>query len=272
MPGGISEEYYTKPKPTPVQTSYSNAATATKQNANDYEGIMNKWKDIYQNVPTGAGSGAADIRNNYVKPTYETTPDYTGAIGRMKNTADRGLYSDEEKGDIRERGISPIRSVYANAQRGVNRQRRLQGGYSPNYAAVSAKMAREMSSQLSDATTRVNAQLAQDVASQRAAGQSQYLSTASHEQDSRNQFGLSAADSANRNNLSAVDASMKDYWMPTQLKSQAAQGMTSTYGTTPAWANTMNNTAQNENRLAQSADQEQNNAKLKKLQLYGGVQ
>src|SRR5437773_5397071 len=41
-----------------------------------------------------------------------------------------GGFSPEDLANIRARALSPVRAVYSNAQREVNRQRSLQGGYS----------------------------------------------------------------------------------------------------------------------------------------------
>jgi hypothetical protein len=259
-----------KPAPTAVQSAYTNAGTAVRKQAGDYDDIMGKYRDIYASIPSQGSTGGAHLTQNYTIPTYQTTADYTRAIGNARNTADRGLYSDEDQANIRERGISPIRSVYANAQRNVNRQRSLQGGYSPNYAAVSAKMAREMSSQLSDATTRVNAQLAQDIASQRANAQSEYLGASKGEQGERNQFALNAAEMGNRYGLADVERQQRDYWKPTEMKLSAASGMNNTYGTTPAFANMMQNDAARTAGIQSNTNQANTNNQLRIAQVYGG--
>ncbi len=254
----------------PTQSAYDNYGTAVRQQGADYSNIMNKYNDVYSSIPGMGQNAAKTFQMDYTKPTYQTTQDYTRAVGNLRNTSDKGLYSDEDQANLRERGVSPIRSVYANAQRNVNRQRSLQGGYSPNYAAVSAKMAREMSSQLSDQTTKVNAQIAQDIAQQRAAAQSQYAGTAAGEQNARNQFELSAADMNNKYGLANVDQQMQDYWKPTQMKLSALGGMNQTYGTTPAFAALMQNGALQQG--AQQANVNQNNAlnQQRLMQIYGG--
>ncbi len=82
-------------------------------------------------------------------------------MNRYQEFADTGGYSPEDISNMRSRAISPTRAVYANAQRNVDRQRALQGGYSPGYGALQGRMAREQSQGLSDANTNVEAQLAQ---------------------------------------------------------------------------------------------------------------
>jgi len=53
-----------------------------------------------------------------------------------------------------------MRAVYANAMRDVDRQKSLQGGYAPNAIASKAKMARELSYGLADASTNAEASIA----------------------------------------------------------------------------------------------------------------
>jgi hypothetical protein len=119
-----------------VTGAYGLYNTAVGQQAQDYGNIMAG----YQNLPS--------------TPGYQNTA----------NLAATGGYSDQDKEDIRARGISPIRSIYSSAQQNVDRNKALQGGYSPNYNATQAKMARDESQQISDATTNVNATLAQNIA------------------------------------------------------------------------------------------------------------
>lgn len=119
-----------------IPGSYGLYNTAVNQQAGDYSNIMQGYKDLASS------------------PAYQNTA----------NLAATGGYSDADQANIRERGISPIRSIYASAQQNVDRNKALQGGYSPNYNAVQAKMAREQSGAISDATTNVNAQLAQNIA------------------------------------------------------------------------------------------------------------
>lgn len=243
------------PTPSPLQSAYTNYGKSVIGQGNDYNDIMGRYKDTYNDIAT-----ASRNTSSLPVPGYQNTPDYTRAVGNLKSASDKGLYSDEDQSNLRERGISPVRAVYANAQRGLNRQRSLQGGYSPNYAAVSAKMARDMSSQLSDRTTAVNAQIAQDIASQRANAQSQYASTSSHEQDERNAYGLQA-----------FDRQIQNYNLPVNQKLATAQGMTNLYGTTPAWASLMQGGALNQGQLESNVNQNNANNQTRLMQIYGGA-
>lgn len=114
---------------------------------------------------------------NYGRGTEQGFLDYGRTMGQYGNVMDKfgqlggpqgfgqmaqtGGYSPTDMANMRSRGVSPVRAAYANAEREVQRQRSLQGGYSPNATATLAKMAREQGQAGSDAATNVEAQLAQ---------------------------------------------------------------------------------------------------------------
>ena len=135
-------------------------------------------------------------------------PFYNGinsALSGYSNFAQTGGFSPEDLQNIRARMIAPIRSVYSQANSEVDRQRRLQHGYSPNYTAAKAKMAREQAYATSDASTNAEASIAQMLQSDKLAGLS----------------GLSGTSSAARGqNLSAIN------------------GQTGLYGTNPGLSQT----------------------------------
>lgn len=84
--------------------------------------------------------------------------------------AKTGGFSKEDLGNIRARALSPVRAVYANAQRNVNRQRSLQGGYSPGFGAMQTRMAREQGQETSDAATNAEAGISEMVQKGKLAG------------------------------------------------------------------------------------------------------
>lgn len=84
--------------------------------------------------------------------------------------AQTGGFSPEDLSNIRARALSPMRAVYANAQRNVNRQRALQGGYSPGFGVLQSRMAREQSQGVSDAATNAEASIAEMVQKGKLAG------------------------------------------------------------------------------------------------------
>jgi hypothetical protein len=101
------------------------------------------------------------INNRFQGAADQNTADYGNIMNRYQEFADTGGYSPDDIANMRSRAISPTRAVYSNAQRNVNRQRALQGGYSPGFGALQGRMAREQSQGMSDASTNVEAQLAE---------------------------------------------------------------------------------------------------------------
>jgi len=84
-----------------------------------------------------------------------------GEMSTYGEFATTGGYSKEDIANMRARGVSPIRAAYANAEREIQRNRSLQGGYSPNANASLVKMARERGQASADATQNVEATLAE---------------------------------------------------------------------------------------------------------------
>ena len=99
--------------------------------------------------------------NDYASARDQSRADYGNIMGQFQNYAKTGGFSPMDVANIRARSVAPIRSVYAGANRDVDRQRSLQGGYSPGYGTLKSRMARDMSSGLSDATTNAEAAIAQ---------------------------------------------------------------------------------------------------------------
>lgn len=93
-----------------------------------------------------------------------------GSYGGYQDFANTGGYSPEDIQALRARSIAPLRAVYANAQNDINRQRSLQGNYSPNYTAAKAKMARELGYGISDANMNTEAALADQIRQGKLAG------------------------------------------------------------------------------------------------------
>ncbi len=94
----------------------------------------------------------------------------TNAMGGYQNFAETGGFSPQDLSNIRARSNAPIRGVYSQANAAVDRQRRIQGGYSPNYTASKAKMAREQAYSSADASTNTEAMIAQLLQSGKLAG------------------------------------------------------------------------------------------------------
>jgi hypothetical protein len=131
---------------------------------------------------TNAGGLGPDA--NYVKGKMMTpegapagsngSPQQGGALGtamgqqgdimsRATNFADTGGFSPADLANIRARAVSPVRAVYANAMANLNRQRAIQGGYSPGFSTATGRMAREQGQATADAGTNAESSIAQMV-------------------------------------------------------------------------------------------------------------
>src|SRR5215510_1179216 len=106
---------------------------------------------------SGGGGGSQHIPN-------------AEALAGFSDFAKTGGFSPEDLRNIRARAVSPVRAVYANAQRNVDRQKALQGGYSPGFGVLQARMAREQGQGISDAATNAEAGIAEMVQKGKLAG------------------------------------------------------------------------------------------------------
>lgn len=202
------------PPPSPTN-QFGNPATftaAANTQASDYDKIMAQYDDLAKSAssnpitaapiaPTNAGApgmvSASPVSFKAVSPqttNYTQSGDVTKSLSDLSNLVDTGGYSAADIADIRARDISPIRSIYSNAQQNVERQKALAGGYSPSFNATQAKMARDESSQIGDVTTNANAGIAQNVASNKIAAASPYASASASANAAK-----TAADLANAN-------------------------------------------------------------------------
>lgn len=137
--------------------------------------------------------------------TYKQSDDLTDAISKLKNLTETGGYDAQGIADLRERGISPIRAVYAGAQRDIERQRAIQGG-SASYGALKSKMAREMSDKIAGQVTSVNAGIAQNVAGNKLQAAPAYAGVTEGQSNLRNQYGKSNTDEQNRAQVMNIGA------------------------------------------------------------------
>ena len=247
----------------------SNYSAAASTQAADYDAIMKQYADLAQQYKTNPIT-ATNITPQTVQATtapYAQSSDVTGSLKNLSDLATTGGYSDANIADIRARDISPIRSIYSNAQRNVDQARTIGGGYSPNFDAVQAQMARDEANQIANTTTAVNAGIAQNVASNKLSAAPNYASAAG----SANSTKL-AADQANANIVNQINQGNQSADLTAQGANQAAnlsaqsqnrggqlgavQGQASLYGTTPALTNTFGN------QVAQAAQIGQNQQQL----------
>lgn len=133
-----------KPQNQQLQNRYNVAADRSGQ---DYNQMMSDYDNLIGSTKTAFG------------PSRQGYQDF----------ANTGGYGDQDIQDIRARAIAPTRSVFASAQAGIDRQRALQG-YSPNYTAATAKLARDRAASASDANVNANASIADSIRQGKLAG------------------------------------------------------------------------------------------------------
>lgn len=111
-------------------------------------------------IPAQKSSGGGSSSSHSSKTVFSGMPTTFKAFQNFSQT---GGFSPEDLANIRARAVSPVRAVYANAQREVNRQRSLQGGYSPGFGVLQARMAREQGQGISDAGINAEAGISEMV-------------------------------------------------------------------------------------------------------------
>ncbi len=129
----------------------------------NYNDIMGRYRQVFDEGggPEGGGS---------VKPSYAGYKDPFKSYAGYEEFANTGGYSEDDIRNLRARGTAPVRAMYGNVQREMNRQRSLQGGYAPNFMASMAKMARDQSAAQADAQQNVEAGLAEQIRAGRLQG------------------------------------------------------------------------------------------------------
>src|SRR6266850_355020 len=247
--------------PSPLTNQYNLYNAGVKTNTQDYDSIMEGYKRLFNSPSANSASKftpwtpqqlGAPTPYTAQRTNYNPSANTTASLANLKNLSETGGYSAEDISNLRARGISPIRSVYANAQQGIDRSRALQGGYSPSYNAVTSKMTREMSDQIANATQNVNAEIAENVAKGRLNIAPQYASASGNEdrlraenerinaqrQDEANRFNLNNINEINRLNANSANEANKYNSEGTNKINQqnidrqleALRGMTSIYG------------------------------------------
>jgi hypothetical protein len=200
-----------------MNTALGAYGSTTNGQIGDYNDIMNRYRQIAE----GGGAGGGNRGWSAPKDPFKSYAGY-------EEFSRTGGYSPEDIANMRLRASSQVRSNYANAEREMSRQRALQGGYSPNFMAASAKMAREQSQQNADTIQGTNADLAQMVNEGRRFG----LQGMTPIESARYQMAARAAASG----ASAANAN-------TANQMAALRGMASLYGTTPGQAQLFGNQA-----------------------------
>lgn len=130
------------------------SSRANEQSFADYSDIMNRYRGL-------ADQGVDQNKPGLERVNYTRPGEMNEAFSGYRDFANTGGYSEGDIRDMRARGVSPIRGAYANALSEVDRQKNLMGGYSPNAAALRAKMAGSQGQMMADKVQDVNAQIAE---------------------------------------------------------------------------------------------------------------
>lgn len=276
-----------------IRSVYDAAAT---QQAGDYDSIMSGYNALKAKAANRSGQPPVTFnpinsttRNVIQGEAYQRPEDLAGLIKNLQGFSETGGYSGQDISNLRERGISPIRSAYANASRNVNRQSSLQGGYSPNKGALQAKLAREQGGLTADAMTNVNARIAEMVQSGKLSGfnalsplltRENELRTGVDERNTAMQNEVAAYNAAETSRINQLNAQMgmnAQQFNANQgnandnVELSALSGMSNLYGTTPALTNTFGNQVLQNNQQRLGAVQTANTIKNQRAGLGWGV-
>lgn len=241
--GGGALDYAGKKKKSPLEEMYQLYNTSVEKQAGDYDDIMGKFRDTYGRALDTRDPDFVPIKAEQTQ--YSKSADTTRALAELQELSRTGGLNEAAQQNLRARGVSPIRAQYATAQRDMDRQRRIGGGYSPNFGAVTSKMARDQSSLIADQMDKVNANIAEMVQSGRLSAAPNYASAAQAE--SALAHGIAEKNTANRQEANRFNASgMFESRAGRRNEALGAlQGMTNLYGTTPALSNLYGTQAMN---------------------------
>lgn len=224
-----------------IMGRYRNALSAP----NDNSEIMGKYRDVLSKM----GAGPNDLK-------YSRSKEWGEGYGILKGLAETGGLSEADQGNLRARGISPIRSVYANMQRNMDRRAALSGGRSANYNAASAKMARESSEQIANQVTNVNAEIAKMVQEGKLKSAPELARMVGAENELSNNFKLQNEAQKNSwfSNYANVLGDMSKFSQSgNDQTAQLLRGMTDLYGTNPGLVETFGNQVMQQGQLKNQA-------------------
>lgn len=275
--GGPLSSLYRRPQTTQY-TPEAAFPRAIQQQAGDYDRIMQGYEGVLNTPNPEYGSLMSRyqqlLQQNQAGPSlasYEETPEFREAFANAREMSRTGGLSDADQSNLRARGVSPIRSVYQNAQRNMERQARLSGGRSANYNASASRMAREQSESMAGAMQNVNAGIAEMVQRGRLAAMPEMSRMGEGSSGRRTQVELANADARNQHGRTTADilANMRALMDSDQnRRTDALRGMTSLYGTTPALVNTFGNQVQNNQQLQETRRQNSQNNRYRAGGLY----
>lgn len=225
----------------PMVTSFAqNYGRGSESNYGDYSDIMNRYRSLYDGSGGAGGSGGGGGGGG-MQASMIGYKDPFASYGGFQDFSSTGGYSADDMSNLRNRAQSPIRAVYANAERELGRQRSLQGGYAPNAIASLAKMGREQSQGISDAVQNVEGGIVNDRNRNKLMG----LSGMSNIEGQRLEADLNVArfnaQAQMAASQSASSAASAGAAQSSADRFRALGGMTSLYGTNPGMSETFGN-------------------------------
>jgi Chaperone of endosialidase len=235
-----NQQYQTTLTPSPLENQMSgvsqqfmnNYNTAVQRNTQDYGDIMGAYNQFRQGLTTPRISAPrpAELGESYGY-LREAMPGY-------REFASTGGYSPTDIQELRARGISPIRAAYGNTMMELDRSRALGGsGGQGQYVAALSRAQRELPEQLANATTNVNAGLADAIRQGRMFGLQGISGTGA------TMGGLSSQEAGRQ--LQAEMSNQQAEQNSNQMRLAALGGMSSLYGTTPGMSSMFGNQALN---------------------------
>lgn len=112
---------------------------------------VNRPQWLTGNAPMGTGASGGILG--------QTQADYGNLMKQYQGWADTGGLSEQDKANLRQRAVSPIRSMYERGTQDLARQRTLQGGYSPGQTTALTRMNRNLGQGMSDVTGNAEANI-----------------------------------------------------------------------------------------------------------------
>lgn len=227
-------------------TNYNNAV---QQQGGDYTNIMNSYNNLKSSMPGPTSFGYQKVNADRPSELGEAYGYLREAAPGYRDFANTGGYSNQDVQELRARGVSPIRTAYANTMQELNRARSLGGDSgAPNYIAAVSRANRELPQQMADATTTVNAGLADAIRQGKLAGLAGLSGIGS------TMGGLSSDEAARM--LSAAQSNQSADLQSQALSEESRQnsvrnqlgllsGQTGLYGSTPGMASMFGNQALN---------------------------
>lgn len=246
-----------------ITNQFSDAYTkALAQNTQDYSNLMGSYGDFRKNMPGATKFTFQNVKAERPAELGESYGYLREAMPGYRDFASTGGYSDKDVQELRARGVSPIRAAYGNTMMELNRARSLGGNAgAPNYIAALSRAQREMPEQIANATTNVNAGLADAIRQGKMFGLSgitgtgQAMGSLSSAEAGRMLQAALANQGADLQAQGMSESSLQNR-LGTDLS--AINAMSGLYGTTPGMASTFGNQALNAWQNRMGAEQARN--------------